>query len=117
MWDDFNIGNTKKFGAATCVNGWNWISENETEYWIDNLFANGRFGGRIAKNTSQGKIISQMIAKNKSESRVHLAVARMAIKATKATTLLRIIKDTNNSSYLMGKRDKAAEIRSCLDVH
>lgn len=115
MWNDFTVG-TAQWGN-TAVKAHNFaadtpcfISENQTSYWISGAYLDTGF--RIAKSTSEGKALAEMIAARKTDEVFHEFLTKLVLKHIEPTLLK--ISDALILSFENGREYQAAAIRAAL---
>lgn len=118
MWDDFKIGTgvaqtsaTKVFSLPEGVAA--DISDNSTAFWISNAFCDA--GGRIFKNTVEGKKLAELIEKG-SSAPINTFLSKLVLMNITPAKLKRVIDEAINESFNRGREKAQDEMRHALGM-
>ena len=112
MWSDFSIGNIGDCASAVTIT--ENLSENANEYWWSH--AEFGIGGKVAKNTLEGKEIARLVSSGASEGKIDRALLKIAVAGMTPTKIVGIFAQVKEEAFRAGEAHRAATIREALAV-
>ena len=112
MWSDFSIGDVGSCGSAVTITVNH--SENSNEYWWS--YSEFSIGGKVAKNTLEGKKIAHLVGSGASGSKVDGVLLKIAVARMSPTKIVGIFAQIKEEAFRAGEAHRAATIREALAV-
>ncbi len=113
MWNNFTIGELGPLSTSTPVAG--GLGENPNDYWWH--YHKWDIGGRVSKDSQEGKAISALVEFGAGVARVDEFMLALAFSNMPPNEIVSVVSGAIDKAFKEGESSKLEAIREVLGIH